>query len=128
MQITERGLIRISLIGILVGLVALYFVTQSLVPEKNNVSDITIGLSGSQVEVTGNITDLKKSGDNLFFSLSDGTGSIKVVLWKNTLDRLKLQGIDLEKLKNGNSVVVVGTVEGYKGELEIILLKVVISE
>ncbi len=120
MELSERGLLKISLIGTVMGLIALYFVTQGLVPEHKKISEIKIGSIGSEVSVNGTIKDVKRSGGNVIFTLEDGNESIKIVLWKNVLDRLRLERFDLEKLINGNKIEVVGTVEGYKGELEII--------
>ncbi len=120
MELSERGLLKISLIGTVIGLVALYFVVGTLVPEEKVIGEISTGSIGAFVEVSGTISEFRQSEGNIFFTLEDSSGSIKVVLWKNVLDRLVLKGFDLEKLKDGNKVVVEGSVEGYKGEMEII--------
>ena len=128
MDITENQLLKVSLAGTLIGLVALYFVVGSLVVESKKVSEITSSSIGSSVSVNGTINGFKKNGDNVFFSLDDGTGNLSVVLWKNVLDRLKLQGVDVDKIKDGNKVDIIGTVEGYKGQMEIIPTKVWIED
>ncbi len=120
MELSESGLLKISLIGTLVGLVALYFVVGTLVPDEKNIVEISAGSIGAFVQVNGTISELRQSEGNMFFKLEDGTGDIKIVLWKNVLDRLILKGFDLGKVKDGVKVVVSGTVEGYKGEMEII--------
>lgn len=120
MELTERGLLKVSLVGTIVGLVALYFVVGTLVVESRNIGDVASSSIGSSVSVNGTISGMRTSDGNMFFTLDDGTGKIKVVLWKNVLDRLVLKGFDLEKIKDGEKVMVEGSVEGYKGEMEII--------
>ncbi|MBI4163629.1 MAG: exodeoxyribonuclease VII large subunit [Candidatus Aenigmarchaeota archaeon] len=119
-ELSERGLLKISLVGTLIGLVALYFVVGTLVPEKKAISEISTDSIGKFVEVNGIISELRQSEGNIFFKLQGEAGSIKIVLWKNVLDRLVLKGFDLEKIKDGLKIVVEGSVEGYKGEMEIV--------
>ncbi len=120
MELSERGLLKISVVGTLVGLVALYFVVGTLVPDQKSIGEISTGSIGTFVEVNGTISELRQSEGNMFFKLQDDTGGIKIVLWKNVLGKLILKGFNLEKIKDGSKIEIIGTVEGYKGEMEII--------
>lgn len=120
MELSESQLLKISLVGTIVGLVALYFVVGTLVVESKNIGNVTTSSIGSFVSVNGTINGLKTTDGNMFFTLEDATGKIKIVLWKNVLDRLVLKGFGLGKIADGNKVVVEGSVEGYKGEMEVI--------
>ena len=75
---------------------------------------------GKIVNVTGQVRGVFRNGGHVFFTLQDETGSVKVVLWEDTLDALKIKGVDIESIKDGAHINIVGSVQIYRGELEVI--------
>ena len=83
-----------------------------------HIGDIDSMVIGSNVNVTGNAKDVYKHRDgHVFFTLDDGTGQIKVVIWKDVAKQLEISGSMIRKNKTIN---IEGRIEEYKGELELI--------
>ena len=68
MELTERGLLKVSLVGTIVGLVALYFVVGTLVVESRNIGDVASSSIGSSVSVNGTVSGVRTRDWNIFFS------------------------------------------------------------
>ena len=116
----ESNFTKISLVGTVAGLFLLYIFFTQVHPIHVNIGDIDSGYLGENVNITGKIVSVRESGGNIFFDLDDGTGKIKVVLWGDTIKLLELHGINASSLKNGKEVNVVGNVQIYRGDLEVI--------
>ena len=120
MLITESLLLKISVLGTVVGLVLLFSFSSSLQAENINVANITKGFEGKYVNVTGTIQDVKKSDSGLSFSLNDGDKKIRVLVWNNVLEELQLSGVPLDQLKEGAKINLVGIVQVWKGQAEVV--------
>jgi len=119
----DQQLAKISLIGAVIGIISLYVLSMTIVSAPVNIGEVTGSLIGGAVTVSGEVSDLYKHEDgHVFFSLADGTGEIKVVLWDETVKQLELNGVIVSQLKNGDRIKITGEVTTYKGELEIIPL------
>ncbi|MFH1445039.1 MAG: exodeoxyribonuclease VII large subunit [Nanoarchaeota archaeon] len=119
----EQQLIRMSLIGAVVGIIALYFVSTFTVSAAINIGEVTGNMIGGAVTVSGEIKDLYEHEDgHVFFTLKDNTGEIKTILWDETVKQLELNGVIVSKLENGDNIQITGEITTYKGELEIIPL------
>lgn len=117
----EKHLMIICVAGLFLCIAALYFFTTSMSHSVHvNIGDIGKDWTGKDVNITGKITNLRRSGGNIFFDMYDETGRIKVVLWNSTLELLKTSSMDANEMKNGKSVNILGSVEIYKGEAEVI--------
>ena len=116
----EQHLIRLSIVGTIVGLVMLYFVSINMTSARANIGDITGSFVGNSVTVIGEVNGLyKHKAGHIFFNLKDDTGEIKVVLWDDVVKQLKMNGIDISKVKNGDSIEITGEIIIYKGVLEL---------
>lgn len=105
-------ILKISIIVAIVGLVSLFFISKVFTEEVTEISELKIG----QMErISGMVTSVYVSRDShVFLKVADKTGEITVVAFKNSnID----EAYDLE---TGEEVSVVGRVEEYKGDLEII--------
>lgn len=72
---------------------------------------------GQRVMVEGEVTRVEGLSSAVKVFLNDGTGGIIVFIWRNVLDRIPNNtGLGTE----GSRVRVVGTVEMYKGDMEIV--------
>lgn len=117
----DRKVIRICLIGSVLSVVLLYFLVLQVGSQNVKVGEITGSLAGSTVNVTGEISSLylHKNG-HIFFNLKDGEDKVRVVIWESMVEELRYSGVNVSQIKNGNKVRIVGTVEMYQGEPEII--------
>lgn len=108
-----KNLLRISIIIAVIGIAALFFITNISI-EKVDIADAGKYM-GSSVKIEGNINSVFTSKDgHVFFKVSDNSGSIDVVAFKN----YNLDGV--YNLKKGQEIEVRGIVQEYKGKLEII--------
>lgn len=127
MIITEEALIKISAIGILLGVAALYFISGTLKPETAKVSEINQSFVGRYVNVTGTVSEVKKSESGLAIILGENSTKIKAVFWNSLLDGLKLKGFNFSKIRDGSKLNFVGIVQSYKGSIEVIATKTEIN-
>ena len=118
----KRQLMKISAIGTIIGLIALYILVLNLNYQQVSIEKIDKTMSNKVVKVDGEASGFK-TGKTTSFILKDQTGEIKVVFWEDTLEQLELSGFDLSKLKDGAKIEIVGTIQLYKGELELIPLR-----
>jgi DNA/RNA endonuclease YhcR with UshA esterase domain len=119
----EAKLTKISFTGVILGLVVLYFLVTQIHSLHVNIGEIDSSYVGRTVNITGVVTGLTRSSGNVFFDLEDNTGRIKVVLWKDTLELLELSGVNTNEIKNENGINIVGNVQLYKGEFEVIPIR-----
>lgn len=120
----ESQIMKLSLIGSIIGIIALYFVAITIEPVHVNIDETMSKYTSSIILVNGIVSDIYLHEDgHIFFTLSNNTGEIKVVLWKDTVKQLKLKHVKIDELKNGDHLEITGTVEYYKGELEFMPLR-----
>ena len=106
------NILKISIIIAIIGIISLFFISRLLTEETIEISELKIG----QIErISGMVTSVYISrDDHVFLKVADNTGEITVVAFKNSnID----EAYDLEV---GEEVSVLGRVDEYKGELEII--------
>ena len=106
------NILKISIVIAILGIIALFFITQFNKENIVKVEDLKIG----QVErITGMVTSVYVSkNDHVFLKVADNTGEITVVAFKNS-------NIDTAyELENGDQVSILGRTDEYKGKLEII--------
>ena len=110
-------ILKISISIAIVGIVALFFLTQFNNENTIKISELKIG---QVAKVTGMVTSVYVSkNDNVFLKVADNTGEISVVAFKSSnID----EAYDLE---NGEQVSVTGRVEEYKNSLEIIAKEII---
>ena len=105
-------ILKISIVVAIVGLIALFFISRIFTEEVTEISELKIG----QMErISGMVTSVYVSRDShVFLKVADNTGEITVVAFKNS-------NIDeAYELEIGEEVSVLGRVDEYKGNLEII--------
>lgn len=120
----DNQTIRLCLIGSVICIIAIYFLALQVGSQSVKVGEITGDFSGRVVNVTGYASDvyLHKNG-HIFFNLKEGQSKIRVVIWESIVEQLSYSGVNISQIKNGNRVQLVGTVEMYQGEPEIIPLR-----
>ena len=89
------------------------FVSNRMIqPKEIKINDISE--NQNYIKIKGKVTKVSTSKDiTTFLKLKDDTGSIDVVIFKNSID-------DVSWIKAGNIIEVLGKPEKYKNKLEII--------
>jgi DNA/RNA endonuclease YhcR with UshA esterase domain len=106
------NIIKISITVAIIGIIALFFLVRYQEQNTVKISELKQG----QIErITGMINSVYVSKDgHTFLKVTDSSGEISVVAFKSSnIDEV----YDLEV---GDQISVLGRVEEYKGELEII--------
>lgn len=117
----DRRLFKLSLSLSVVGLILLGVGVSLREPRHTQIDSITVSDRGEIVRVTGIVEDVVFNGEHLFFKLTDGSGTIKVVVFENDLVRQDFYG---SELADGARVAVKGRIELYKGTLELVANRV----
>ena len=107
----SKTLLRLSLAVSVIGVIA-FIVLYPILIKEASIADLRIGEAQT---VSGTISGFKRNSDgHVFFKISDRTGEIDVVAFKN----YNIETADI--LKNKDNVRVTGLVKLYKGRLEIV--------
>lgn len=117
--IRDETLLKLSFLTSIIGIILLFVFAQALETEKMNIEDIDKTFIGKNVEVFADITSFYESNGNYFLKLTDKTGNITAVLFKNDANK-----VDTNKLKKGVQIKLNGKISEYKGYLEIIADKI----
>ena len=113
-MISDKQLAKISFCLAIIGIFGLAVIAYYTEPPEVAISTISDSYLGKVVILRGITSDITTSKDvqgkvTLFFTLSDSTGSIKIVAFNNNLI-----------LEDSNIVSVIGKVSFYKEKYEII--------
>ncbi len=112
----EKVIIKVALIGAIIGLTALFILSENIELETESISTIKNEPIGTMVKVHGIIKDLRDTPSVAIIILEENNEKVKVVVFKE--DRLELR----EKMK----IEVEGRVKEYEGETEIEAEKITI--
>ncbi len=107
----EKNLLKVALICSLVGIVALYLISENMEIKQRNIEKITIDDIDKNVKVKGVVKGLFEN-DKVMIITIEQPQDMKVVLFKS-----KNESIGIFE---GNEIEVIGKVDEYEGELEII--------
>ena len=100
------SLTKFALITFLIGLLALFFLSNSLEPKPVKISDINSKMIDQYVKIQGNIIKIKQTDAATLITLNDETGSISVFSQKINISE-------------NSTIEVIGKVKDYKGLIEI---------
>ena len=117
----EKKLVKLSVIGTIASVLILYIMTGQIFSSSVNIGDIDKSFTGKTVDITGEITSISTNKGSLFISVKDETGEIKVVLWEDTIKSMNAD--DVNRLNEGSKINVIGGVQIYRGEMEIIPIR-----
>ena len=107
------------------GLISLFFVAKTSVPQKSSLGEIDSSSVGKTVSITGRIVFKKvHPAGHIFLTISDGNARIQIPLFSGYLKNLERNGISSYDFKMGTTITVTGLVEEYKGNIQIIPRKV----
>lgn len=107
------------LIICMLSILFLYLIIPYTYKEHVNLCEINKDYVNENVKLIGTINDIHEKNGNIFFELKNKNCTLKAVLWKQNYNALKMKNKNF-KLKEGCLYEIIGTINLYKGELEII--------
>ena len=107
----EKTVLKIALISSLVGLLVLYLISDNITIEEKNIEKITLDNKDEFVKVRGLVNKVVDTEKVTIIEIMQ-PNEITVVLFKNENKATLIQ--------EGNEVEIIGKVDEYEGELEII--------
>ncbi len=111
----EKVLFRLALIGTILGILALYIITEYYNPSIN-VSDIDKSMVGRDVKVTAKVVEKINTKKMILLKLSQDNKTIKAVYFKTNYPYFGMDDIALD-----TTFTFKGTVNIWKNELQIII-------
>lgn len=120
-RMKEREVTRLCAIGAVISVFALYLITANISSSGVNIGEIDASFIGETVNVTGEVKRISHSEGNIFMNIGDESGEIKVVLWEDTIKSIDDNYV--KNMKEGVTINLIGEVQMYKGELEIIPMR-----
>ena len=110
----ESKFLYLSLTLSIIGLLILIYTAETIEPPLSRIKDINQNSVGKNVHITGNITKIQRfKGKSILLSIDDDTGNINVYLPYGVAIKFS------DSIKEGNRADIIGTVEIYKGDIEI---------
>jgi DNA/RNA endonuclease YhcR with UshA esterase domain len=114
-MLSEKKIIKYSLIASVIGLAGIYLLTQVLQAPNFSISDLNDSMTGKVIQTQGTIKSIQISNTSTaFIALREGESEIEVVLFN----------AKQSELKEGEQVSITGEVNLYKGKLEIMAKEV----
>ena len=111
-KMKETTLLKIALICALIGLVALYFISEKIEIAEYKPMQLNKGI-GSDVVLKGSIAKITQKGKAVFIDV-DEHDSVQVVFFTDS-------NVSLSK---GNNVEIIGKIQEYNGKNEIVAQKI----
>ena len=112
----DRLLAKISLVLAIVGVVALFFVVESIKPRGVRIGEIGYSMVGETIIVNASVKDISSRGGHVFLKLFDGN-QIGAVMFERDARRQP----EVYNLSENDFITVVGEVNDYRGDLEIVV-------
>ena len=114
MNIMTNKLLYTALVVSIAGLILLTYAANLLEPGVVEIGKIDSDCLYKNIHIRGDIVDLKKfNGGSVLLTVDDKTGTIGVFLSYKAANNIKVD--------TGQKVDVIGTVEFYEDELEIVI-------
>ncbi|HZX44932.1 MAG TPA: hypothetical protein VFF28_04585 [Candidatus Nanoarchaeia archaeon] len=106
-ELKDKTLLKIAITGSLVGIALLILLSQFYQVGETSIIDIKDGLIGSDVKVEGTVNSIFRTNSTSIFTLSSPS-------------ELKIMASTNLSISEGDYVEVIGQIDEYKGEKEII--------
>ncbi|MBI2140467.1 hypothetical protein HYU14_06075 [Candidatus Woesearchaeota archaeon] len=107
----EKRLLGIALIGFLVGLLIIFFLSQSMDISPTSIDSLQSLPNEQDIKIMGAVTKIVESGNNLLLTIEEPK-QVKVFLYQNKNGDFAIQ--------EGDQVEILGTIDTFRGEKQII--------
>ena len=117
----ETLLMKVSIMFSILGFVCIFFFVSYMSYEPQEIVSFHEKPPGETVNFTCMVKDVTNTEDgHLFLDVFDETSEIRVIIWSDTAKRIN------ETIVRGSFMSILGTLELYKGEREVIARKIVV--
>ncbi len=103
----EKTLLKIAIISALAGIFLLYLISDNISIDESSIGKIEEEDIGSDVKVKGRVEDVF-NGESISIITISQPSDIKIILFENV------------SLSEGDYIEVIGEIEEYEGEMEVI--------
>jgi len=115
-MLSEKAIVKLSLIAIVLGLLGIYLTVLLTEPEGVPLSEINESLVGQVIKTGGEIKSFRLSNTSTgFIALSEGGREIQVIAFN----------ADGSEFKTGDFVSVTGEVTKYQGKIELVAREII---
>jgi DNA/RNA endonuclease YhcR with UshA esterase domain len=112
----DYEVVSLSLAISTVGILLLFFAASIAEPREVSIGELSSAHLGAKVKVAGEVVRVRNHDEgHVFLRVSDGKGEVAVPLFKKVAE-----GVDKSCLREGAKIELIGRVEEYRGELEVI--------
>ena len=109
----ESLLIKICLIAIFSGIIIMFLSSRAIKPKEIKIENVSE--KNNFVKINGKIMEISKSkSGTTFLKIKDETGLIDAIIFENSIK-------NLDEIKPGQEVEIIGKPQEYKGKMEIII-------
>lgn len=116
----EKGITKVCVAVSIIGILIIYLADVGYSAKKISGIEITGALVGERAMLCGIISDIRTSDtDTIFFKVGDGVKTSAVLFQNRATEE------NIAALKKGNAVCITGTIEEYRGTMEILVSKVI---
>ena len=118
----ETQLLRIALLVGISGIICLFLLSKTIEAQKINIDEITGETIGKKVVIEGTVQEVKHKKDItiLIVKQEQSTNTISVVVFSKGDGKNDREDSEDNIVREGQNVIVSGTVKDYYGVLEII--------
>ncbi len=118
----ETQLLRIALLVGISGIICLFLLSKTIEAQKINIDEITGETIGKKVVIEGTVQEVKHKKDItiLIVKQEQSTNTISVVVFSKNGEENDREDSEDNIVREGQNVIVSGTVKDYYGVLEII--------
>jgi len=110
----EKTLLKIALIGSLLGILILFIISNKLEVNERIISEIDESYIGSNVRINGVVLDVQNKGSIVLIDIAQ-------------LEEMHVVVFDNVSLAKGDYVEITGKIEEYEGEMELIADKIILK-
>lgn len=110
----DKSVMKLSLIVSAIGFILLLITLSFVQPQQIAIKDISSGMVGSYVEVTGAVESISAKTGDIFITLNDSS-TIDIIVFSRTAKDFPL----VYDTKKGDNLTVAGKVSLYKSRLEL---------
>ncbi len=111
----EKDLLKVSLVFSLIGILIIFFLTNTLEVKKYDIGSLSKDNLDDSVKVKGFVSSFIETPGLYIITLKDDTGKIPVIIFKDEELPLR-EGLELE---------IIGDIVEYQDKIEIILKEIV---
>jgi len=115
-MITDKRIMHISLVLVIIGIIGLFIILQFIGPMEISTGMVTSNEIGENVAVGGVVESYFEKDGHVFMDIDDGSGVIKVIMFENTAKSYPI----VYSITENDRVFVDGKVELYRNELELV--------